>query len=88
MEVYESVVGSVVEGLGAESRRSSKVEYYGLLCVGSIVYAVRRMRDVVVGKYGKELKEIVERARSNDNPAVREVAADVERLYGLSSQQS
>ena len=85
-DVYDCVVSSVVEGL-ADGRRSSKVEYYGLLCVGSIVYAVKRLRDVVVGKYGKELRAIVERAKSNDNPAVREVAADVERLYGLSSLQ-
>ena len=83
-DVYDCVVGSVVDGL-TDGRRSSKVDYYGLLCVGSIVYAVRRMRDVMVGKYGKELKGIVERASGNDNPAVREVAADVERLYGLSS---
>jgi hypothetical protein len=45
------------------------------------------LRDVVVGKYGKELKAIVERAKGNDNPALREVAADVDRLYGLSSIQ-
>ena len=87
VDVYDSVVGSVVDGL-RDGRRSSKVEYYGLLCVGSIVYAVRRMRDVVVGKYGKELKVIVDRAKGNDNPAVREVAADVERLYGLSTVQT
>ena len=85
--VYESVVASVVDGLDG-GRRSSKVDYYGLLCVGSIVYAVRRMRDVVVAQHGKELRVIVERAKGNDNPAVREVAADVERLYGLASTQS
>ena len=85
-DVYDSVVGSVVAGLSSAGR-SSKVEYYGLLSIGSIVYAVRRMRDVVTGKYGKNLKTIVERARGNDNPALREVAADVERLYGLSSTQ-
>ena len=58
-----------------------KAEYYGLLCVGSIGYAEKRMRAVVMGRYGKEVEELVRRGKANDNLAVREVAADVERLF-------
>ena len=76
MEVVEGVVRALRGG-----SRGVKAEYYGLLCVGSVGYAVRRMRGLVMGKFGAEVQELVRRGKANDNQAVREVAADVERLF-------
>ena len=77
------VVEGVMAVLGGEGGRgrSVKAEYYGLLCVGSIGYAVRKMRGVVMGKHKKGVEDLVTRGKANDNLAVREVAADVERLF-------
>ena len=82
LEVVEGVVRGLSGGTGGGGvSRGVKAEYYGLLCVGSVGYAVRRMRGLVMGKFGAEVTELVRRAKGNDNQAVREVAADVQRLF-------
>ena len=84
----QSVLMAVVDGVVAvlkagEAGVSVKAEYYALLCMGSVAYAVKALRSRVVEKYSKELQSMVVKGKSNDNQAVREVAADVERLYAL-----
>ena len=81
-DLYSLVANGVVTLLTSRPR-NSKIQFYALLALGSMVYGAPNARDALVQQFGSKFAPILQQAIGAENLALKQVAKDCKLLYQL-----